>query len=230
VVFPELEMNGYNFTERVRKVLSRSREQAIALRHEYVGTEHILLALLEGGGVAPAVLENLGVDADDVRKKVLESVTPGRADSPITAVAAASGGLLGVIADTIGYPHGPDLPYTSRAKKSLEFAMSEARDLSHSYVGTEHLLIGLMREQRNIAAQSLAAMGLTVPHVRDEVLRLLGTEMPARPAPAEARVRDDLTDQEAAITLVVEHTDGRMEAKKFRSTRDAVSFLNSLEQ
>lgn len=223
-------MNGYNFTERVRKVLSRAREQAVALRHEYVGTEHILLALLEGGGVAPAVLENLGVHADEVRKRVLETVTPGRPDSTITAVAAASGGLLGVIADTIGYPRGPDMPYTSRAKKSLEFAMSEARDLRHSYVGTEHLLIGLMREQRNIAAQSLAGLGLTVPQVRDEVLRLLGTEVPERPAATEARARDRTTDQEAAITLVVEHADGRMEAKKFSSTRDAVRFLNNLEQ
>jgi ATP-dependent Clp protease ATP-binding subunit ClpC len=199
-------MNGYNFTERVRRVLTGAREQAFALRHEYVGTEHILLALLDGGGVASAALEGLGVKRGDVRQKVLDAIQPGRGDAP----------------------RGPDLPYTSRAKKSLEFAMSEARSLHHGYVGTEHLLLGLMREERNIAAQSLAAMGLTVQGVRDEVLRLLGTEMPEQRAAIEPRVHDD-RDQEAAITLVIEHPDGRIEARKFRRSGEAVSFLNGLE-
>src|SRR5215207_9126113 len=121
-------MNGYNFTERVRRVLSRAREEAFALRHEYVGTEHILLALLEGGGLAQATIENLGVNTADVRTKVLDTVVAGRADS---TSAGASGGILEAFADTI-FPRGPDLPYTSRAKKVLELAMSEARNLRHS--------------------------------------------------------------------------------------------------
>ena len=219
-------MNGYNFTERVRRVLSRAREEAVALRHEYVGTEHILLALLEGGGVAQATLENLGVNTAAVRKKVFDTVVPGRADS--TSTVGVSGGILEAIADTI-FTRGPDLPYTSRAKKVLELAMSEARNLRHSYVGTEHLLLGVMREERGVGAQVLASFGLSVPSVRDEVIRLLGTNVPEPHAAAEARMRDDATDHEAAITLVIEHPDGRIEAKKFRRTGDAVSFLNGLE-
>jgi ATP-dependent Clp protease ATP-binding subunit ClpC len=217
-------MDGYNFTERVRRALSRAREEAIALRHAYVGTEHILLALLEAGGVAQATIENLGVSTGDVRKKVLDTVVPGRADS---TSAEPPAGIFEAIADTI-FPRGPDLPYTNRAKKVLELAMSEARDLHHSYVGTEHLLLGVMREARGVGAQVLASFGVSVQSVREEVLRLLGTELPERPA-IETRVRDDAPDQEAAITLVIEHPDGRIEARKFRRSGDAVSFLNGLE-
>jgi ATP-dependent Clp protease ATP-binding subunit ClpC len=220
-------MNGYNFTERVRRVLSRAREEAFALRHEYVGTEHILLALLEGGGVAQATLENLGVNTADVRTKVLDTVVPGRADSGSTA--GASGGILETIADTL-FPRGPDLPYTSRAKKVLELAMSEARNLRHSYVGTEHMLLGVLREERGVGAQVLASFGLSVESVRDEVVRVLGTEMPEPPTSTEQRVRDDTPDQETAITLVIERRDGTIEARKFRRSSDAVSFLNGLEQ
>jgi len=221
-------MNGYNFTERVRAVLMHAREEAIALRHEYVATEHILLALLKGGGVAEAALENLGTNLGDVRNAVLQTVTPGPADSTVTA-AAASGGLLGAIAETIGFaPRGPDMPYTSRAKKTLELAMSEARSLRHAYVGTEHLLLGLMREERGIAAQVLTSTGLTIDRVRDEVIRLLGEPLPdARPATGVSA--EHQSDKEAAITLVIEHPDGTIEARKFRRTGDAVSFLNGLE-
>jgi ATP-dependent Clp protease ATP-binding subunit ClpA len=224
---PEQEMNGYNFTERVRRVLSRAREEAVALRHEYVGTEHILLALLEGGGVAQATIENLGVHTADVRKKIIDTVVPGRADSISTV--GTSAGILEAIADTI-FPRGPDLPYTSRAKKVLELAMTEARTLSHSYVGTEHVLLGVMREARGIGAQVLASFGLSVQGVRDEVLRVLGTEVPERPATMEPRFRDDTPDQEVAITLVVERPDGTIEARKFRRAGDAVAFLNGLER
>src|SRR5438034_685586 len=102
------EMNGYNFTDRVRKVLQMAREEAARLHHEYVGTEHILLGLIrEGEGVAAAVLTNLNVDLEEIQQKIEETVKKGKA-------AAAA---------------GPDLPYTSRAKKVLELAMSEARVL-----------------------------------------------------------------------------------------------------
>src|SRR5687767_991836 len=150
-------MNGYNFTERVRKVLAMAREEAERLRHEYVGTEHILLGLIrEGEGVAAAVLQNLSVDLDEIQQKIEDTVKKGKA-------AAAT---------------GPDLPYTSRAKKVLELAMAEARDLTHNYVGTEHLLLGLLREEKGIAAQVLTDAGINLDAARAETLRLLGTDMP----------------------------------------------------
>src|SRR2546426_563055 len=156
-------MNGYNFTDRVRKVLQMAREEAARLHHEYVGTEHILLGLIrEGEGVAAAVLTNLNVDLEEIQQKIEETVKKGKA-------AAAA---------------GPDLPYTSRAKKVLELAMSEARELNHSYVGTEHLLLGLLREEKGIAAQVLTDAGVNLEQARAETLRLLGSEMPSGPAPS----------------------------------------------
>src|SRR5919107_1723884 len=150
-------MNGYNFTERVRKVLAMAREEAARLHHEYVGTEHILLGLIrEGEGVAAAVLQNLSVDLDEIQQKIEDTVKKGKASQTT----------------------GPDLPYTSRPKKGLELAMSEARELSHSYVGTEHLLLGLLREEKGIAAQVLTDAGVNLDAARAETLRLLGTEMP----------------------------------------------------
>jgi ATP-dependent Clp protease ATP-binding subunit ClpC len=158
-------MNGYNFTERVRKVLQMAREEAQRLHHEYVGTEHILLGLIrEGEGVAAAVLQNLNVDLDEIQQKIEETVKKGKA-------AQAT---------------GPDLPYTSRAKKVLELAMSEARELNHSYVGTEHLLLGLLREEKGIAAQVLTDAGVNLDAARAETLRLLGTEMPQQGGGAAA--------------------------------------------
>jgi ATP-dependent Clp protease ATP-binding subunit ClpC len=158
-------MNGYNFTERVRKVLAMAREEAARLHHEYVGTEHILLGLIrEGEGVAATVLQNLSVELDEIQQKIEETVKKGKA------------------AQTTG----PDLPYTSRAKKVLELAMSEARELSHSYVGTEHLLLGLLREEKGIAAQVLTDAGVNLEAARAETLRILGTEMPQQPGGAQA--------------------------------------------
>src|SRR5471032_282928 len=158
-------MNGYNFTERVRKVLAMAREEAARLHHEYVGTEHILLGLIrEGEGVAATVLQNLSVELDEIQQKIEETVKKGKA------------------AQTTG----PDLPYTSRAKKVLELAMSEARELSHSYVGTEHLLLGLLREEKGIAAQVLTDAGVNLEAARAETLRILGTEMPSQPGGATA--------------------------------------------
>ncbi|MFL5605775.1 MAG: ATP-dependent Clp protease ATP-binding subunit [Gemmatimonadaceae bacterium] len=158
-------MNGYNFTERVRKVLAMAREEAARLHHEYVGTEHILLGLIrEGEGVAATVLQNLSVELDEIQQKIEETVKKGKA------------------AQTTG----PDLPYTSRAKKVLELAMSEARELSHSYVGTEHLLLGLLREEKGIAAQVLTDAGVNLEAARAETLRILGTEMPQQQGGAQA--------------------------------------------
>ena len=159
-------MNGYNFTERTRKVLGMAREEASRLRHEYVGTEHILLGLIrEGDGVAATVLQNLNIDLDDMAFMVEQTVRKG----------------------PLGTSTGPDLPYTSRAKKVLELSMSNARDLNHSYVGTEHLLLGLLAEEKGIAAQVLTDRGVTLDSASAETLRILGTEMPKGEVPAPLR-------------------------------------------
>ena len=152
---------NYNFTDRVRKVLAMARDEAIRLQHDYVGTEHILLGLIrEGEGVAAAVLTNLNVDLDQVNERVEESVRKGKATI-----------ALG------------ELPYTSRAKKVLEFAMAEARELNHSYVGTEHLLLGLLREEKGIAAQVLNALGVSLEEARAETLKVLGSDVsPSEPS------------------------------------------------
>ena len=148
---------NYNFTDRVRKVLAMAREEAVRLQHDYVGTEHILLGLIrEGEGVAAAVLMNLNVDLDQVQERTEEQVRKGKAGS------------------TMG-----ELPYTSRAKKVLEFSVAEAREMSHSYVGTEHLLLGLLREEKGVAAQVLESLGVTLEQAREQTLKLLGTEMPS---------------------------------------------------
>ena len=151
--------NSYNFSERVRKVISLSREEAHRLHHEYVGTEHLLLALIEdGGGVATAVMQTLDVDLAKVRTDIETEVKTGPA----------------------GDAGSPDLPFTSRAKKVMELAMAEALDLNHHYVGTEHLLLGLLREEKGVAAQMLIRHGLTLERARAETVRLLGS--PDRPS------------------------------------------------
>lgn len=168
-------MNGYNFTERVRKVIALSREEAADLRVEYVGPEHLLLAMLrEGTGTAFSVLTNFGVSSRQLRTRVLEIVTqmptskynePG--DEAQVIRGSAGGPITG---DTT---RRADLPFTSRAKKSLELAMSEAREFNHSYVGTEHLLLGLLREHNGLAAQVLAEAGVTLDPAREETLRVI---------------------------------------------------------
>jgi ATP-dependent Clp protease ATP-binding subunit ClpA len=144
-------MNRYHFTKRVRKVLAMAREQADYLSHEYIGTEHILLGILaEGEGVASTVLQNLGVRSNVLCSAVFNMLKLGRER-----------------------PTGPDLTYTSGAKKVLELGMSETRDLNHTSVGTEHLLLGLLGEAKGIAARVLVAAGVTLEKARGEVLRIL---------------------------------------------------------
>jgi len=145
------------FTERVRKVLSLARDEAGRLHHDYIGTEHVLLGLIrEGEGVAAAVLKHLNVDLESLRLKVEEAVEMG-------------GSTL-----TIG-----DLPYTTQAKKVLELSIDEARSLNHSYVGTEHIILGLLREETGIAAQVLSREGLSLDMARQEIIRLLGGDLPS---------------------------------------------------
>jgi len=140
------------FTDRARKVMALANQEAQRFNHEYIGTEHILLGLLkEGSGVGATVLKNLDVDIKKVRLEVEKLVKSG----PDMV--------------TMG-----KLPQTPRAKKVIEYAIEEARSLNHNYVGTEHILLGLLRESEGIAAQVLMNCGLKLDDVRQEVLNLLG--------------------------------------------------------
>jgi ATP-dependent Clp protease ATP-binding subunit ClpC len=145
------------FTDRARKVMQLANQEAQRFNHEYVGTEHVLLGLVkEGSGVAANVLKNLDVDLRKIRVEVEKIVQSG----PDMV--------------TMG-----KLPQTPRAKKVIEYAIEEARNLNHNYVGTEHLLLGLLREQEGVAAQVLMNLGLKLEEVREEVLNLLGHGMDA---------------------------------------------------
>ncbi|MCS7305329.1 MAG: ATP-dependent Clp protease ATP-binding subunit [Thermoguttaceae bacterium] len=155
------------FTERARKVMQLANQEAQRFNHEYIGTEHILLGLIkEGTGVAANVLRNLDIDLRKIRLEVEKLVQSG----PDMV--------------TMG-----KLPHTPRAKKVLEYAVEEARNLNHNYVGTEHLLLGLLREQEGVAAQVLMNLGVRLEDVREEVLNLLGhgsiegAESPERSGP-----------------------------------------------
>src|SRR5690349_19401849 len=140
------------FTDRARKVMALANQEAQRFNHEYIGTEHILLGLVkEGSGVGANVLKNLEVDLRKVRMEVEKLVKSG----PDMV--------------TMG-----KLPQTPRAKKVIEYAIEEARNLNHNYVGTEHLLLGLLREHDGVAAQVLMNLNLKLEEVREEVLNLLG--------------------------------------------------------
>jgi ATP-dependent Clp protease ATP-binding subunit ClpC len=145
------------FTDRARKVMALANQEAQRFNHEYVGTEHVLLGLVkEGQGVAANVLHNLQVDLKKIRLEVEKIVKSG----PNMV--------------TMG-----KLPQTPRAKKVIEFAIEEARNLGHNYVGTEHLLLGLLREHDGVAAQVLMNLGLKLEDVRAEVLNILGASQEA---------------------------------------------------
>ncbi|MBF8376914.1 ATP-dependent Clp protease ATP-binding subunit [Alicyclobacillus mali] len=138
------------FTERAQKVLALAQEEASRLNHPGVGTEHILLGLIrEGEGIAAKALQMLGVQADKVQQEIERMV--GRGQTPVTA-----------------------MTYTPRAKKVIELSIDEARKLGHSYVGTEHLLLGLIREGEGVAARVLANMNVNLNKARQQVLQLLG--------------------------------------------------------
>jgi len=145
------------FTERARKVILLAKEEAKRFNHDYIGTEHILLGLIrEGEGVAAAVLQKLGLSPEKIRLEVEKLVQSG----PSTMVSG-------------------DIPFTPKAKKVIELAMEEARSLGHNYIGTEHLLLGLIREGEGVASQVLMNLGLDLNRVRNEVIALLGSSGPA---------------------------------------------------
>lgn len=150
------------FTERARKVIILAKEEARRFNHDYIGTEHILLGLIrEGEGVAAAVLQKLEVSLENIRLEIEKLVQPG----PTTQI--------------IG-----DIPFTPRAKKALELSAEEARSLGHNYIGTEHLLLGLIREGEGIASQVLLNLGMDLNSVRNEVMSLLGSALPGMNQPA----------------------------------------------
>ena len=189
-------MIGYDFTERIRKVLARAREEAVRLHHEYVGTEHLLLALIreEEGGSA-TVLRKLDIAPQKLRQKLEETVVPGSA-----------------------FGTGPDLPYTSRAKKVLELAMKESMRSRATVVDTEQLLVGLCAEQKGIGAQVLAWAGLTADVARSAVGQIAGAT-PQAPPPV-ARIPEIV-----AVTIEIQRADGSAKREVFPSVYGAMEYL-----
>jgi ATP-dependent Clp protease ATP-binding subunit ClpA len=139
------------FTDRARRVIVLAQEEARMLDHNYIGTEHLLLGLIhEGQGVAARALESLGVSLEAVRRNVEEMI--GRGQETLTG----------------------HIPFTPRAKKVLELSLRESQQLGHDYIGTEHILLGLIREGEGVAAQVLVTLGADLSRVRQQVLQLLG--------------------------------------------------------
>ena len=147
------------FTDRARRVVVLAQEEARMLNHNYIGTEHILLGLIhEGEGVAAKALESLGIALEGVRQQVEEIIGQGQQ--------APSG----------------HIPFTPRAKKVLELSLREALQLGHNYIGTEHILLGLIREGEGVAAQVLVKLGADLNRVRQQVLQLLSGYQGKEPA------------------------------------------------
>jgi ATP-dependent Clp protease ATP-binding subunit ClpC len=139
------------FTERARQVVVLAQDEARALKHNYIGTEHILLGLLrEEEGLAARVLESLDVTVEEVRAQVARIIGPG--DEPIVS---------------------GQIPFTPRAKKVLELSLREALSLKHNYIGTEHILLGLVRENEGVAARILLDFDADAGKVRNEIMRTL---------------------------------------------------------
>ena len=162
------------FTDRARRVVVLAQEEARLLNHNYIGTEHILLGLIhEGEGVAAKALESLGISLDAVRQQVEEIIGQGQQ--------APSG----------------HIPFTPRAKKVLELSLREALQLGHNYIGTEHILLGLIREGDGVAAQVLVRRGADLNRVRQEVIQLLATPPDEEPGPG-AKARLEMVEQRLA--------------------------------
>ena len=138
------------FTDRARQVLTHAQDEARLLNHSFIGTEHILLGLIrEGHGVGAQALQSLGISLEAVREKVEETI-----------------GMAGTVPNS-------SPPFTPRAKKVLELALREALQLNHSYIGTEHILLGLVREGEGVAATVLVSLGADLGRVRQEVMTIM---------------------------------------------------------
>ena len=155
------------FTDRARRVVVLAQEEARMLNHNYIGTEHILLGLIhEGEGVAAKALESLGISLDAVRQQVEEIIGQGQQ--------APSG----------------HIPFTPRAKKVLELSLRESLQLGHNYIGTEHILLGLIREGDGVAAQVLVRLGADLNRVRQQVIQLLHGHQGKEPVSARSAERE----------------------------------------
>ena len=158
-----------------------AQEEARLLNHNYIGTEHILLGLIhEGEGVAAKALESLGISLEAVRAQVEEIIGQGQSA-----------------------PTG-HIPFTPRAKKVLELSLREALQLGHNYIGTEHILLGLIREGEGVAAQVLVKLGADLARVRQQVTQLLSAYAGGRAPEAEAAERDLEAELYAALGRVFE--------------------------
>ena len=167
------------FTDRSRKVFKLSNQEAMRFNHEYIGTEHILIGLIkEGTGVACNVLKILEIDLQKVRLEIEKLVQSG----PEMTVTGK-------------------LPHTPRSKKVVEYAIDESHKLNHSYVGTEHVLLGLLREQEGVAYQVLTNLGVKAAKVREEVLALLGCTKRKTSQVITATVFEPPNDPKANVTI-----------------------------
>lgn len=189
----------------MRGALIKAREEAHRRHHEYVGTEHLLLGLLEEeDALIMDVLENLGVRPVEVQttvERVVQNGRPGANDRM------------------------PDLPYTARARVVLDQAIAVAHEFGDGYVGTQHLLLGLIREQQGIAAQAMATAGLTEPTLRREIVRRLQGEGVAAALDMDARDRRHETQIPLSIAVEVRYEDGTLAKKVFTSPTEAIGFL-----
>jgi ATP-dependent Clp protease ATP-binding subunit ClpC len=137
------------FSDRARRVVVQAQDEARALDHDYIGTEHLLLGLVHSEGLGTKALESLGISQETVRQRVEETVGHGQQAPP-------------------GH-----IPFTPRAKKTLSLALEEAVALGHDYIGTEHILLGLIRESDGVAAHVLSDLGADADGARDQIVRLL---------------------------------------------------------
>lgn len=187
------------FTDRARKVMALANQEAQRLNHEYIGTEHILLGLVkEGSGTGATVLKNLGMDIEGLRSEVEKLVKSG----PDMVIMGK-------------------LPQTPRAKRVVEYAIEEARAFNHRYIGTEHILLGLLREKEGIAAQVLTNLGLNLDEVRREVCDTLGGKPAQRPDHHKLPVwqmANDLAHAVYKATSVFPKKDGYGVAAELRRT------------
>jgi len=195
------------FTDRSRKVMQLANQEAQRFNHDLIGPEHILLGLLkEGCGVGANALKNLGLDLSAMRLAIEKRISPG-----------------------------PDLvrgklPQTSEAKQVINDAMEEARGLDHNYVGTEHILLGLLRQEEGIAATALASLGIKLDDVREEVLHVLGPAVPQPSSPKASPFEQDILskfDEEfpAELQAVVAQFDVQIE-RLTREKEEAVADQN----
>jgi ATP-dependent Clp protease ATP-binding subunit ClpC len=186
------------FTDRARRVLVLAQEEARLLNHNYIGTEHLLLGLIhEGEGVAATALESLAMSLEAVRGQVEEIIGQGQSA-----------------------PTG-HIPFTPRAKKVLELSLREAKQLGHNYIGTEHILLGLIREGEGVAAQVLVKLGAGLDRVRQQVIHVLsgsaaaGMEAGARTRLVRMTVPEELRQAEEQLAQVRREKEAAIDAEDF---------------